>query len=268
MNIFKTTSRPKKDPLRQFPDDLLALKTITKTFSQGSKETVEYHAETGDQDIFITCAEGSQVNVMLIAKGTAEQFSRVRIHGILEKDAHLHVISDVTGGARIETDVWIELKGGGASAMVSSIFYGTREAHHGFHVVMDHVAPSTTGDIFLRGVYRDQSRGVFTGLIRVGKDAQQTNSYFKDDVLLFDGALAESLPTLEILANDVKASHGSTTGKIKDEQLFYVMSRGLSKEQASEMIIGGFLEKVMERVPEVARVRLTRHSELDSESRG
>ncbi|MFH1235655.1 MAG: SufD family Fe-S cluster assembly protein [Parcubacteria group bacterium] len=249
MSAFKTTSRPKKDLLRQFPDGFPELKKIEKKVSEGIKETVECHAETGDQEIFITCAEGSQVNMVLLEKGTADQFSHVRIHGILEKDAHLHVISEVTGGARIETDVWIELKGSGASAMVSGMLYGTQEVHHGFHVVMDHIAPSTSGDIFLRGVYRDQSRGVFTGLIRVEKDAQQTNSYFKDDVLLFDDALAESLPTLEILANDVKASHGSTTGRINDEQLFYLMSRGLSKEQASEIIIQGFLEKVRERIP-------------------
>lgn len=221
----------------------------------GTEAVLPIDLVAGLVDIEVLVAEGANAIVVLQSKSSVD-FSRVQLHGMLKKDAKLHVVSAISGGSRIEIESWIELRESGSEAMVSGMFVGKGEEHQGMHVLMEHLAPSTKGDIFIRGVYREKSRGIFTGLIRIAKDAQQTNSYFKDDVLLFDDALAESLPTLEILANDVKASHGSTTGRINDEQLFYLMSRGLSKEQASEMLVQGFLEKVLGRVPENMREQL------------
>jgi Fe-S cluster assembly protein SufD len=106
--------------------------------------------------------------------------------------------------------------------------------------------PHTSGNIAIRGVYEQTSRAVFSGLIKIEKEAQQTDSYFRDDVLLLDDAIAGSLPTLEIEANDVKASHSSTTSRIHDDQLFYVQSRGISRQGAQNLIIQGFLGKIPE----------------------
>lgn len=249
--LFQSTPRPKRDPLRPYPEDL-ASQTVKHEIPSGEEAVIPIELVAGFVDIDVHVAEGANATVVLQTKNPVD-FSRVQLHGMLKKDAKLHVVSAVTGGSRIEIESWIELRESGSEAMVSGMFIGTGEEHQGMHVLMEHLAPSTKGDIFIRGVYREKSRGIFTGLIRIAKDAQQTNSYFKDDVLLFDDALAESLPTLEILANDVKASHGSTTGRINDEQLFYLMSRGLSKEQANEMMIEGFLEKVRERLPKSVR---------------
>ncbi len=247
MSTFLTTPRPKKDPLRPYPENLAA-QTMKHNVPAGEEVVIPIKLVSGFVDIDVQVAEAAHATVILQVKNRVD-FSRVQLHGILKKDAKFHLVGDISGGQRIEVKAWIELRESGSEAKVSGMFTGAGAEHQGMHVLMEHMAPSTRGDIFLRGVYKEESRGVFTGLIRVAKDAQQTNSYFKDDVLLFDDALAESLPTLEILANDVKASHGSTTGRVDDEQLFYLMSRGLSKGQASDMLVSGFFEKVRERLP-------------------
>lgn len=247
MSNTKTTHRPHKDPLRPYPDGL-AVRVEEHKVRPGKEALITIKFTDGITDAEVIIEQAGNAVVILQTSDSVD-FSRIRLHAMLKKDAKLQLVSSVSGGARVEVEAWVELQESGSEALVSGMFVGTGEEHQGMHVLMEHLAPSTKGDIFLRGVYKEKSRGIFTGLIRVAKDAQQTNSYFKDDVLLFDDALAESLPTLEILANDVKASHGSTTGRIDDEQLFYLMSRGLSKEQASEMLVDGFLGKVRERLP-------------------
>lgn len=246
---FPTTSKPQKSPLRPYPKKLKVLKSLNEIVQTGKKKGLSFVIQEGEQDIIITGKQNSHTDIIFVGSGAKNQFSHVRIHGILQEDASMHFITCLTGGACIEIEAWFELRESGGNVQVSGAFLGTAEQHHGFHIVIDHIAPSTNADILLRGVYRDQSRGVFTGLLKIGKDAQQTNSYFTDNVLLMNEALAESIPTLEILANDVKASHGSTTGRINDEQLFYLMSRGLSKSEATSMITDGFLQKVIDRIP-------------------
>ncbi|MFC1687033.1 SufD family Fe-S cluster assembly protein [Patescibacteria group bacterium] len=246
---FPTISKPPKSPLRSYPEKLKVSRSINEVVQSGKKRELSFSIKEGKQDYVVTGEQNSHTNIFLTGSGTKNQFSHVRIHGILQKDASMHFIAGFTGGARVEVETWFELCKPGSNVKVSGAFLGTKEQHHGFHIVIDHVAPSTNADILLRGVYRDQSRGIFTGLLKVGKNAQQTNSYFTDNVLLMNEALAESIPSLEILANDVKASHGSTTGRINDEQLFYLMSRGLSKQKATKMITDGFLQKVIDRLP-------------------
>ena len=88
-------------------------------------------------------------------------------------------------------------------------------------------------------------------MIRVEKDAQRTDAYQKnDDLILSDSARADSIPGLEIDANEVKAGHGSTSGQIDEEQLFYLMARGLSREEATRTIVIGFFSAVVERIPD------------------
>ena len=244
---FRTTHRPHKDPLRPYPEGLAA-RIDQHAIESGKEAVIPIDLVDGVADVDVRVEQGANAVVVLHTKDNVD-FSRIRLHAMLKKDATLHIVSVIKGGSRVEVEAWVELQESGSEAMVSGMFVGSGEEHQGMHILMEHLAPSTKGDIFIRGVYREKSRGIFTGLIHVAKDAQQTDSYFKDDVLLFDDAIAESLPTLEILANDVKASHGSTTGRVDDEQLFYLMSRGLSKEQASEMLVQGFLEKVRKRVP-------------------
>ncbi len=240
---------PKKDPLRPFPAELPKHAEHIVVEAGATQERI-LAPKPGVTDINITVAEGGAYTLMLAASYEADVFRLVNIHATVAKDAILHVIDRVSGGSRVETRAILALTGSGAEGKVTAMYHGRHQQHHACHVIVDHTVPHTRGDVFVRGVYENESRSVFTGLIKIAPQAQQTRSYYRDDVLLLDGALAESLPTLEIEANDVKASHGSTTSRINDDQLFYMMSRGIATEQARGLIVAGFLTPALARLPE------------------
>src|SRR5215467_708778 len=122
------------------------------------------------------------------------------------------------------------------------------------------VAPPGCSQILVKGVLTGQSRVEFIGMIRVQPKAQQTASFLSDHTLLLSKTCrAESIPSLEIGANEVSASHGATTGQIDEEQLFYLMVRGIPREEAERIIVQGFFEPVLQRIPlENLRARLRR----------
>ena len=110
---------------------------------------------------------------------------------------------------------------------------------------MRHKAENTRANIHIRGVVKDEAEAKISGRLKIFKGAQKTNSFLTEKVLILsDKARAEVVPDLEIEADDVKASHAATVGKIDEEQVFYLMSRGLKKQQAEDIIVEGFLKPV------------------------
>jgi Fe-S cluster assembly protein SufD len=132
----------------------------------------------------------------------------------------------------------------------------------------DHIAPHTKGDVLYRGIIRDRARTAFEGLIKVEKTAQQTDSYLANhNLLLSPKARADSIPTLEIEANDVRCTHGATVGQMDEEQLFYMRCRGMSRPEAERLIVAGFVQPVFDRIPEGglrARVTAAVHAKLSA----
>ncbi|XOU94025.1 MAG: SufD family Fe-S cluster assembly protein [Candidatus Kerfeldbacteria bacterium] len=167
----------------------------------------------------------------------------------VDSKATFTIINYIHNVKQMDTKVLVELIGNGAKANVYYAFYGNADNRHGFDITMNHKAKNTTGGILIKGVYTNKSIGKFIGLIKIDKKAQGTNSYFTDNVLLLDQGMGVSIPNLEIEANDVKASHGSTTGKIDEDQLFYLTSRGVSNSQAKKMIIDGFFQPIFDKLP-------------------
>ena len=198
----------------------------------------------------VEVADGANLTVLLAGSYADDAFRLLTLQASVGKDASLHVIDRALGGGRVESRLAITLQAAGAEAKVTAMYHGRHEQHHACHVLLHHAVAHTRGDVFVRGVYEGKARSVFTGLIKIAPGAQQTKSYYRDDVLLLDEALAESLPTLEIEANDVKASHGSTTSRVNDDQLFYLMSRGIPAEQARSLIVAGFLTPALARLPQ------------------
>ena len=102
----------------------------------------------------------------------------------------------------------------------------------------------------VEGILKDESTSVYRGLIRIEKIAQKTNSYLDNKILkLGEKTLANSIPSLKIDANDVKASHGATVGQINEDNMFYLMARGLSRQEAERLIVEGFFEPVIQKIP-------------------
>jgi Fe-S cluster assembly protein SufD len=174
----------------------------------------------------------------------------------INRNGQAHVVCRINDSKDFKHELKIELVGQGAECLVSAIFYGKATDHHNFNVILHHQAKSTKGDILIRGVYENEASGNFSGLIKIDRKAQLANSFFQNDVLLLDQAAAISVPTLEIEANDVKASHGSTTSRIDEDQLFYVRSRGIPLPLAKRMVINGFFQPILQRLPPALQRRI------------
>ncbi|HKY73950.1 MAG TPA: SufD family Fe-S cluster assembly protein [Patescibacteria group bacterium] len=148
-------------------------------------------------------------------------------------------IVDISGKKGV---VEVVLDREGMEVEVVGVFRTKGRERHELSIRIIHKAKRTSAKTVLRGVVEDQSFLKLVGTIVIEKDAQQTNSFLKENVLLLSpDAKAETVPNLEILANDVKCSHAATISQIPEEHLFYLMSRGLTKKQAEQMIVDGFL---------------------------
>ena len=153
------------------------------------------------------------------------------------------------GAAISKTHVITRLTGAGASSKLYGFVSGHGRQHIDQHSLQDHQAPHTTSDLFYKAALRDESRMIYTGLIRIATTAKQTNAFqTNNNLLLSQAAHAESIPMLEILADDVQCKHAATIGPVDEEQVFYLNSRGIPKELAQRLVVMGFVEPIIEQV--------------------
>ncbi|MCP4168496.1 MAG: Fe-S cluster assembly protein SufD [Chloroflexi bacterium] len=148
--------------------------------------------------------------------------------------------------------VWIDLnmEGPGSHGELLGLYFPQGRQHIDHHTNQNHKRERATSDLLFKGALDDRTRSVYQGIIRVWPDAQKTDAYQKNDnLILSSGARADSIPGLEIEADDVRCTHGATSAKVQDEYLFYLMARGLGRRTAKRMIVSGFFEEVLNRVP-------------------
>jgi Fe-S cluster assembly protein SufD len=176
----------------------------------------------------------------------------------LEKDAEL--ISDfiTLNGGMIRNNTRVLFNGPHGTASIYGLYLMDRRQHIDNHLYVDHAAPHCTSMELFKGIMDENSSGVFNGHVYVRKDAQKTNAYQGNrNILLTDTAKVNSKPFLEIYADDVKCSHGSTTGQLDDEAMFYLMQRGIGPESARMLLMFAFANEIVGKVsiPEL-RLRL------------
>ncbi len=167
-----------------------------------------------------------------------------------------------TMGSRLTKDFSeIELDGQGAWARMSGLFFADDTQLLDHDTQQNHNAPNTTSDLLFKGALKDESRSVWQGMIRVLPNAQKTDGFQANrNLILSKDARADSIPGLEILANDVRCTHAATIGKLEEEPIFYLMSRGMTRADAERLIVVGFFDPIMERIPfEEVRARLGAH---------
>lgn len=168
----------------------------------------------------------------------------------VEAEATFRSTSVGFGGeyARLRTDC--RMVGRGATGELDAIYFGEGDQTLDFRTFQEHVAPDCTSNLLFKGAGGGRSRSVYTGLIRVGKDARGTNAFQTNrNVKLSEQAWAESIPNLMIENNDVRCSHASAVGPIDEEQRFYLESRGLPTDVAERLIVGGFFGEVLAKLP-------------------
>ncbi len=169
---------------------------------------------------------------------------------LAERDSTLDTLNVALGGSVGRVDLNARLLGAGANSDMLGLYFGDENQHFDVHTSQDHVAPNAHSDLLYKGALDGAARGVFRGIIRVHEGAQGTDAYQTNrNLILSDRAVATSLPNLEIEADDVSCSHGATVGQLDAEALFYLMSRGLRREQAERLVVLGFLGEVLSRLP-------------------
>jgi Fe-S cluster assembly protein SufD len=170
-------------------------------------------------------------------------------HARVERDAELDWVAGGFGTVKGKIRIQNDLAGQGATSRVTGAYFADGTQHLDYDTFQEHMAPSTTSDFAFKGALRDKARTVWRGMIRVEEGAQKTNAYQENrNLLLSKTAHADSIPGLEILANDVRCTHGATLGQVDREQLFYLMSRGLNRAEAERLIVRGFFQDVLDRV--------------------
>ena len=174
-------------------------------------------------------------------------FSRER--AILGRDANLQWTVGGLGSRLSKVNQEVALAGRGSHAQVNGVMFTSGRQHLAYFTRQDHQAPDTSSDLLYKGGLKGESRIVWKGMIRVEKDAQKTDAYQKDDsLILSDGARADSIPGLEIEANDVRCTHGATAGPVDDEMVFYLQARGVPRGEAVRLIVEGFFANVYDRI--------------------
>jgi Fe-S cluster assembly protein SufD len=170
-------------------------------------------------------------------------------HARVERDAELDWVTGGFGSAKGKVRIQNDLAGSGATSRVTGAYFADGTQHLDYDTFQEHMAPSTTSDFAFKGALRDTARAVWRGMIRVEEGAQRTNAYQENrNLLLSKTAHADSIPGLEILANDVRCTHAATLGQVDRELLFYLMTRGLTRAEAERVIVRGFFQDVLDRV--------------------
>jgi Fe-S cluster assembly protein SufD len=167
----------------------------------------------------------------------------------VERDAELDWVAGGFGSKKGK--VWIEndLSGEGATSRVTGAYFADGVQHLDYDTYQLHSAPNTTSDFAFKGALRDRATAVWRGMIHVEPEAQKTNAYQENrNLMLSPTTHAVPIPGLEILANDVRCTHGATVGQVDRDQLFYLMARGLSRAEAERLIVRGFFTDVLDRI--------------------
>jgi FeS assembly protein SufD len=181
-------------------------------------------------------------------------------NAVHESDSNVTFVMAELGSKLTYSTVGAGLKGNGSVGELVGVFFTDHDQRIAIHTLSDHIGLSTNAETLVKGVLTDESRVEFDGMIRIRPKAQQTASFLSaHGLMLSKRARGEFIPGLEIGANDVSASHGATSGQIDEEQLFYLMVRGIPRPEAERIIVQGFFEPVLQRIPlENMRIRLRR----------
>jgi Fe-S cluster assembly protein SufD len=175
-------------------------------------------------------------------------FSHERVR--VERGGSLDWIFGAIGSRLTKNFSELDLAGQGAVGRMSGFYFTEANQHLDHDTQQNHLAANTSSDLLFKGALKGKSRSVWQGMIYVAPGAQKTDGYQANrNLVLDDQARADSIPGLEILADDVRCTHGATVGKLEEEPLFYLESRGIPRKDAARLVVEGFFDPIMQRIP-------------------
>ena len=215
----------------------------------------EYTSESFDERLFHLAAtelilgQGARVRYLSLQNWGRNVAHMNRQKARLARDARLESLSVSVGADAGRAEVESTMEGPGSESEMLGLYFADEGQHYNQYTLQHHAADHAFSDVLFKGALRDASTAVYSGVIVVDEGAQKTDAYQTNRNLLLDGeSEAVSIPQLEIGANDVRCSHGSTTGPVPEDQRFYLMSRGMPPEVAEHLLVTGFLHEVTSRV--------------------
>ncbi|SIP90844.1 Iron-regulated ABC transporter permease protein SufD [Alkalispirochaeta americana] len=210
-----------------------------------------------NEGITLDLAQGSKVDYFLLQDVNIDSSYFSNGYASVGRDAALRVYSAVFGGLLSKYRMEGEMAGPGGDAYFGGVYFPHQDQHVDMKTVQDHRAPKAHSLALYKGAVADEARSVFQGLIKVDHDALDTDAYLtNNNLVLGDEAEADSIPMLEINTDEVRCSHGSTTGKLDARQLFYLESRGYTPKESRRLLIEGFFAEVSASFPQEARERI------------
>jgi len=193
--------------------------------------------------------QGAKVEYVSLQNLSAETWHFASHRARVDRDAELDWVAGGFGSKKGKTRIQNDLAGSGATSRVTGAYFADGEQHLDYDTFQEHIAPNTTSDFAFKGALRDHATAVWRGMIKVEKDAQKTNAYQENrNLILSERAHADSIPGLEIEANDVRCTHGATISPVNRDELFYAMARGISRGEAERLIVRGFFTDVLNRI--------------------
>ncbi len=233
-----------------FPHTLLVAEenskvTLVEHFRSADRRRPGFSCGVND----LVAGAGAQVNYVCTQDWSASALGLQINATTVARDASALNLYLNLGGKFSRLESLSRLVGEGSRSDMLAISVGQGAQEFDARTLQDHAAPHTFSDLLFKNALQDQSRATFGGLIRVEPHAHFTDAYQKvRNLLLSDEAEANSMPGLEILADNVKCSHGATSGQIDDEEFFYLLARGLPKNVAQHLLVAGFLNEVVDRL--------------------
>ena len=223
---------------------------------EGAEATMLTETASGDDSVGLHCggielivAPGANLRYVNLQNWGHRVWHFAQQKAIVERDANLQWTMAAMGSRLAKVNQHVTLAGPGANCQVNGVLFAEGKQHLSYHTLQHHEAPHCRSDFLYKAALQDKSRTVWRGMIQVDAEAQKTDGYQRNDnLLLSTKARADSIPGLEIEADDVRCTHGSTTGKIDEELIFYAMCRGYTRREAARMIVTGFFQQIFDRI--------------------
>ena len=216
---------------------------------------IQDHVTLGDGPRFtdavseVTVGENASLELVILQRESDATYHVGNLSAELARDARFAARTLTLGGAFVRNDLAARLAGAGAECDLDGLFLGAGSRLVDNHTLVDHAVPHGTSRELYKGILGDRSRGVFRGRVIVRPDAQKSDAQQSSaNVLLSNQAEIDTKPQLEIWADDVRCSHGASIGRLDEDALFYLRSRGLGESAARDLLTRGFAAEVMRRI--------------------
>lgn len=224
---------------------------------EGAEATVLHESNSLDHDarglhlgaVELIQKPGSHLRYVNLQEWGHKTYNFAHQKASIDRDSTLQWTLAAMGSLLSKVNQSVDLVGPGANSQVNGVMFTEGRQHVAYHTQQYHRAPNCHSDFLYKAAQQDKSRTVWRGMIKVDKEAQQTDGYQRNDnLVLSQSSRADSIPGLEIEADDVRCTHGSTTAKVDEEQIFYARCRGFTRKEATRMIVSGFFQQIFDRI--------------------